>query len=71
VEGTVSRSVAGAVAGSLGLLVGTVAVPPLRNFLGLISPTPLSWGIVGCSSIAAVLLNRAISFQAAWPRGIQ
>jgi magnesium-transporting ATPase (P-type) len=71
VEGTVSRSVAGAVAGSLGLLVGTVTVPPLRNFLGLISPTPLSWGIVGCSSIAAVLLNRAISFQAAWPRGIQ
>jgi magnesium-transporting ATPase (P-type) len=65
-EATLSKSVVGAVAGSLGLLVSAVTIPPLRNFLGLLSPSPLGWGVVGASSATAVLLSRAISLLPAF-----
>jgi magnesium-transporting ATPase (P-type) len=61
VEGTFSRSVMGAVGGSVALLVSSVAFPPLRNFLGLLSPNPMGWGIVAGSCVAAVAISRAIS----------
>jgi magnesium-transporting ATPase (P-type) len=61
VEGLLSRSVVNAVGASVALLVGTVSLPPLRNAFGLISPSPLGWGVIGISSGAAVLLSRAIT----------
>jgi magnesium-transporting ATPase (P-type) len=61
VQGTISSSVVKAVAASVGLLVSSVSIPPLRNFLGLLSPSPLGWGVVAASSAAAVLLSRAIT----------
>ncbi|CAN5630300.1 hypothetical protein BH20ACT11_BH20ACT11_03980 [soil metagenome] len=57
-EGGLSRSVAGAVAGSAVLLGATFAVSPLRTFLNLTLPTPLGWTLVGAGTLAAVLLGR-------------
>jgi magnesium-transporting ATPase (P-type) len=61
VGGTFSRSVSEAVGGSAALLLASVTVPPLRDFLGLLTPSPLGWGLVGAGSVAAVLINRAIA----------
>jgi len=61
VEGILSRSVMGAVAGSAALLVSVVTVPPLRNFLGLLAPSVLGWSVVGGASVTAVVLSRLIS----------
>ncbi|MFN2477475.1 MAG: HAD-IC family P-type ATPase [Chthoniobacterales bacterium] len=41
-----SRSVVGAVAGSSAMLAATLALAPLRNFLGLAVPTPFGWILV-------------------------
>jgi magnesium-transporting ATPase (P-type) len=60
-EGTLSRSVIGAVAGSTGVLVSSLTVPPLRNLLGLVTPTPFSWGVIGVGTVAAVLVSRAVT----------
>ncbi len=61
VEGTLSRSVLAAVAGSAGLLVSLLTVPSLRNLLALAAPSPLSWAVVGGSALSAVLLGRGLS----------
>jgi calcium-translocating P-type ATPase len=61
VQGTLSRSVVNAVGGSAALLVGSVTFPPLRNLLGLLSPSLAGWGIVGASAAAAVGVSRLIS----------
>jgi magnesium-transporting ATPase (P-type) len=61
VEGTLSRSVVGAVGGSFGLLASSVHLPPLRNFLGLTAPSAFGWGMVALSSAAAVAISRLIS----------
>jgi calcium-translocating P-type ATPase len=61
VEGTFSKSVSEAVFGSVALLLASVTVPPLRDFFGLVTPLPLGWGLIGGSSVAAVLLNRALA----------
>jgi len=61
VENGYSRSVLGAVAGSSALLVGALTVPPLRAFLGLASPTPLGWGLIGAATLTAVPLNRLLA----------
>ena len=53
-----SRTVLAAVAGASGLLVATVAIAPLRGFLGLALPTPLGSVLVAAASLAAVLLSR-------------
>ncbi|MBA2271155.1 MAG: cation-transporting P-type ATPase, partial [Chthoniobacterales bacterium] len=41
-----SRSVSGAVAGSAAMLAATLALAPLRKFLGLAVPTPFGWILV-------------------------
>jgi magnesium-transporting ATPase (P-type) len=61
VEGLLSRSVVNAVGASLGLMVSSVTLPPLRNTFGLLPLSLLGWGVVGASAGAAVLLSRAIS----------
>jgi magnesium-transporting ATPase (P-type) len=61
VEGTLSRQVVGAVAGSFALLLGTVTLPPLRNLLGLQTPSPLGWGAIAGAAGSAVVISRAIS----------
>jgi hypothetical protein len=53
--------VLGAVAGSAGMLVSSLAVPPLRNLLGLALPGPLGWSLMGAGAVAAVLINRVLS----------
>jgi magnesium-transporting ATPase (P-type) len=61
VEGTLSRQVVSAVGGSFALLFGTVTFPPLRNVLGLQTPSPLGWAAIGAAAGSAVLLSRVIS----------
>ncbi len=68
-EGILSRSVVGAVGGSLVLLGLAVGLPPVRNLLGIHSPSLLGWGAVGVSSAAAVALSRAISLITAFRPG--
>jgi magnesium-transporting ATPase (P-type) len=62
VEGTVSRPVVGAVGASTAMLLGVLLIPPLRNFLGLIAPNPLGWGLVAGASAAAIVVSRLIEF---------
>jgi len=57
-EGGLSRSVLGAVAGSTGLLIAALTVHPLRNFLGLATPTLLGAVLVAAGALVAVLLGR-------------
>jgi magnesium-transporting ATPase (P-type) len=58
VEGRLSPSVGYAVGASVALLVASVTIPPIRDFLGLFSPSLPSWGIVGASSVGAVAISR-------------
>jgi magnesium-transporting ATPase (P-type) len=61
VEGTLSPQVFAAVAGSLAVLFGTVTFPPLRNLLGLQTPSLLGWGTITAAAGSAVVISRAIS----------
>jgi magnesium-transporting ATPase (P-type) len=61
VEGLLSKPIINAVGGSVGLLVTTLLLPPLRNTFGLLPLAPLGWGVAGASAGVAVLLSRAIS----------
>ncbi len=56
-----SRSVQGVVAGSAGLLAGTLAIQPVRKFLGLVPPTPFGWVLVGAATGTAVMLGRTLA----------
>jgi magnesium-transporting ATPase (P-type) len=67
VQGTISQSVVYAVGGSAVILGSTVTLPPIRDFLGLTTPSLMGWGVIGISSAAAVLMSRAISELAAAP----
>jgi hypothetical protein len=50
-------------------VLGTaITVPPVRDFLGLITPSALGWGVIGVSAASAVLMSRAISELAPEPR---
>jgi calcium-translocating P-type ATPase len=62
-EGTLTRSVLGAVAGSAAVLLATFTVPPLQAFLGLAMPSPAGWLLIGAGSLAAVLLGRGLSLS--------
>ncbi len=63
VEGGLTRSVlVGAVAGSTGLLLSALTVRPLRDFLGLITPGPLGWTLIGAGALVAILIGRLRSF---------
>jgi cation-transporting P-type ATPase I len=46
-EGGLTPPVLGAVGGSLAVLLGTFTVPPVRDFLSLVMPTPFGWALVG------------------------
>jgi cation-transporting ATPase I len=65
VEGGLSRPVASAVAASAGLLVSTLALPPLRTLLGLTAPGLFGWALIGGSGLAAVALSHALEFLVA------
>jgi calcium-translocating P-type ATPase len=58
VEGGLSESVVYAVSASVALLAASVTLPPLRNFLGLITPNPLGCGLVTCGAAGAVAVSR-------------
>jgi magnesium-transporting ATPase (P-type) len=60
VEGTLSKSVASAVAGSLALMAGCIVVPPVAGVFGLVSPGVAGWGLIGASAAGAVVVSRAI-----------
>src|SRR5579871_5044477 len=64
-EGSLTRSVVGAIGGSAGLLGASLAIPPLRAFLNLALPTPFGWALVGAGTLAAVLLGRLLEGSAA------
>jgi hypothetical protein len=59
-EGSLTRSVSGAVIASAGALVLALTAPPLRGFLGLVSLSPASWAVVAALSLAAVILGRGL-----------
>lgn len=59
-EGSLTSSVFGAVAGSAGVLVAALTLPPLRTFLGLVTPSPAGWALIGVGSLVAVLLGRGL-----------
>ena len=63
-EGRLTRSVFGAVAGSTGMLIATLGVPPLRAFLNLVMPGPLGWALIGGGALLAVVLNRVLASPA-------
>ena len=70
VEGTLSRPVVGAVAGSAGILTAALTVPTLRNLLGLAAPTPFGWILIGASAVSAVAVNRLLASMKesqSWP----
>jgi len=60
-EGGLSRSVLGAVAGSAGMLLASLAVGPMRDFLSLTVPGPLGLALVGASALVAMLIGRVRS----------
>jgi magnesium-transporting ATPase (P-type) len=60
-EGTLTRPVVGAVAGSLSVLTAGFALPPLRRFLHLVLPSPLGWLLIGGGSLLAVLLSHVLA----------
>jgi hypothetical protein len=62
VEGGLTRSVFGAVAGSTGLLLAALTVRPLRDFLGLVTPAPLGWAMIGTGAFVAMLIGRVRSY---------
>ncbi len=61
VVGGLTRPVLAAVGGSLGVLLATLTVPPLRNFLGLVMPTPLGWALIGGGALLAVVPSRVLA----------
>jgi calcium-translocating P-type ATPase len=61
VQGFISRSVLQAVGASAVALGSAMTIPPLRDFLGLVTPSPLGWVVIGGAAICAVVMSRAIS----------
>ena len=59
-EGTLTRSVFGAVLTSAGVLGASLTVPPLRSFLGVVTPSPFGWLLIGGASLAAVIISRLL-----------
>jgi cation-transporting P-type ATPase I len=59
-EGRLNSSVLVAVGGSVAVLASTIALPPLRTFLGLASPSIAGVGIATAASGLAVVLGRAV-----------
>jgi len=55
-----TRSVLSAVLGSTGVLIATLLVRPLRDFLNLVTPGVIGWLLIGIGALAAVILNRVL-----------
>lgn len=60
-EGGLTRTVLGAVGGSLLVLFATFAIPSVRSFIGLVMPTPFGWALVGGGALLAVFLSRLLA----------
>jgi len=43
------------------VLAAAFAFPPLRNFLQLVLPSPLGWGLIGIGAISAVAINHLLA----------
>jgi hypothetical protein len=61
VQGMLSNSVIGAVGISGAMLLASVTIPGLRDFLNLQTPTLRSWVAVGASAVGAVALSVTIN----------
>lgn len=59
-EGTLTRTVSLAVAGSATVLLATFTIPPLRTFLSLAMPSPIGWALIGSSALVAVIMGRVL-----------
>lgn len=55
------RTLLGAVAGSTTVLLATLLVSPLRDFLNLVTPGVLGWALMGAGALVAVVLNRLLT----------
>ena len=64
-QGTLSPSVAGAIAGSCGLAGLALGLPPLRRFLGLAAPTPVALALVAGGAPAAVAISSRLPSEPA------
>ncbi len=60
-EGGLTRSVFAAVAGSTAVLLATLTVPPLRDFLTIVMPSPLGWALIGAGALIAVGMSRILA----------
>ncbi|MGI9090948.1 MAG: HAD-IC family P-type ATPase [Gemmatimonadaceae bacterium] len=60
-DARLGRGVRRVVVGTAGVLVATLTVGPLRDFLGLVTPTPIMWALIGASTLASVGLGRAFA----------
>ncbi|HZR44645.1 MAG TPA: HAD-IC family P-type ATPase, partial [Ktedonobacteraceae bacterium] len=60
-EGGLTRSVKEAVIGSLGVLAAAFAIPPVRNMLNLVVPSPLGWGLIGGGTLLSIILSRLLA----------
>ncbi len=63
----ISIPIAASVAGSASLLVAALLVPPLRTFLQLVIPSPLSLGLIAGAVLVSTTLNRALAGPATPP----
>jgi magnesium-transporting ATPase (P-type) len=59
-EGSLTSSVSSAVAGSAGVLLATLMVPGLRDFLNLVALVPFGWMLVGGGAVSALGLSRVL-----------
>jgi len=64
-EGSLNKSVLGAVGTSAGLLVSALTVRPVRDLLGFAAPTLVGWGLMGGGALAAVALSRLLGHRPA------
>ncbi len=60
-EEGLTRSVFGAVVGSTAVLIATLTVPFLRDFLNLVTVGPLGWVLIGGGALVAVVLNHVLA----------
>jgi magnesium-transporting ATPase (P-type) len=66
-EGSLTPSVLTAVAGSAGVLLAALTVPPIRDFLALGTPTLLGWGLIGGGALLAMALSHGLARTSSLP----
>ncbi|MGZ3603165.1 MAG: HAD-IC family P-type ATPase, partial [Ktedonobacterales bacterium] len=60
-EGHLTNAMVGAVGSSAAFTAGALALPPLRQFVGLAVPGPAGWALIGGSTLAALALSRLLA----------